>query len=298
MANTKEIKNRISSVKDTQKITGAMYMISSNKMRKARRELEETKPYFEEIDSEIKRIFRISENILNRYFFPPGPELDYEGTYGILAITADKGLAGAYNQNVIKTVQQLMKVHEDVQLFVVGEYGRRYFDAHNIPMEKTFLHTAQNPTLHRAREIATDLLYRYNRSQLAKIFIVYTDFSGGGGEGSARSTRLLPFHRHQFYEHRPEGEETVQHEFLGSIEEVLDGIVPSYLTGFIYSALVDSFCSEQNARMTAMDAANQNAEELLADLQVQYNHMRQNAITQEITEIASGAKGLLQAQKR
>ena len=296
MANTKEIKNRIKSVKDTQKITNAMYLIASTKLQKAKKELELTRPYFNELRSEVKHIFRKVKDINSVYFYPRTKVRDYEGTYGILVITADKGLAGAYNQNVIKEVNRLIKVHEDVKLFVVGEYGRHYFESHNAPIEEEFRFTDQNPTLDRAREISSYLLEKYLNKEIVKLFVVYTDFANGFSGGDALSTRLLPFHRDQFISEEHEKEEDPHFEFEPSVEAVLDNVMPSMLMGFVYSALVDSFCCEQNARMTAMDSANQNAENLIDDLQLQYNYLRQGAITQEITEISSGAKGL--ARKR
>lgn len=297
MANTKEIKNRIKSVHDTQKITNAMYLIASTKMQKAKGELDNTKPYFSALKEEIKRIFRHANGVSSQYFFPPSEKDELEGTYGILIITADKGLAGAYNQNVIKEAQKIIDEHKDVKLYVVGEYGRHYFDAHQIPIEHNFVYTAQNPTLGRAREICDVLLEDFNRHKLVKIFAVYTDFKGGLSGGEASSLRLIPFHRSHFYSDDQDADDPV-FEFEPSIEEVLDNIMPSYISGFIYSALVDSFCSEQNARMTAMDAANQNAQELLEKLRLEYNYIRQGAITQEITEISSGAKALKQKREK
>lgn len=296
MPSTKEIKNHIASVKDTQKITNAMYLIASTKMRKAKGELDLTRPYFDSLREEIKRIFRISEDINNRYFYPPQGEPELNGSNAYLVITADKGLAGAYNQNVIKEAMKIMKEHSAEghstdKLFVVGEYGRHFFASHNIPVEQSFLYTAQNPTLQRARDITLTLLDLYNKDEIDKIYIVYTDFAGGMNE-QACSTRLLPFHRADFITDTVEKAVTRPFDFYPSIETVLDNIVPSYISGYIYSALIDSFCSEQNARMTAMDSANQNAQKLLADLSVEYNHVRQGAITQEITEISSGAKSL------
>ena len=293
MANTTEIKARINSIKETRKITNAMYLIASTKLRKARGELEQTRPYFEVLRSEIKRVFRTANNIDSHYFYPPDREPELSGTYGCLVITADKGLAGAYNQNVLKEAQRLLADHSDTKLFVVGEYGRRFFTQHNIPIERMFLYTAQNPTLDRAREISALLLDQYDQGLLKKIFLVYTDMENGM-TACAHSTRLLPFHRTYFAPPEKEKKVMVPFEFEPSISAVLDGIMHSYLTGFIYSALIDSFCSEQQARMTAMDAANRNAEELLADLSLQYNRVRQAAITQEITEVTAGAK----AQKK
>ena len=293
MANAKEIKHRIAGVRDTQKITNAMYLIASTKMRKAKRELDQTRPYFDALQGEIKRIFRTAGDLDSPYFYPVGGERELPGDRAYLVITADKGLAGAYNQNVLREAQRQMEERGGgSKLFVVGEYGRQYFSAHKIPIEKSFLYTAQNPTLHRARDICALLLDFYRRGAVSKIYVIYTDFNGGQ-EASAKTIRLLPFHRAQFASPAAETERAVNSPFSFSptVAKVLDSIIPSYLTGFIYSALVDSFCCEQNARMTAMDSANQNAQELIDALGVQYNHVRQGAITQEITEIASGARG-------
>lgn len=295
MASTKEIKNHIASVKDTQKITGAMHLIASTKLRKAKSELDLTRPYFNAIQDEIKRIFRIAEDVESKYFYPITGEHEIPGSYGYLVITADKGLAGAYNQNVIKEALKLMKEHENPKVYVVGEYGRHYFTSHNIPIEQSFLYTAQNPTISRARVITQMLLDKFNQGELAKIFIIYTDMKNAVNSQTC-SERLLPFHRAQFI--IPGNKEKIvknPFEFVPSVETVLDNIVPSYVTGFIYSALIDSFCSEQNSRMTAMDSANQNAQKLLDELSVQFNHIRQSTITQEITEVSSGAKSMKNA---
>lgn len=292
MAGVKEIKAHIASVQDTQKITQAMYLIASAKMRKAKAGLDRTRPYFNAVQAEIKRIFRTDARVENRYFYPLEGKLPEGGTIGILVVTADKGLAGAYNQNVIKAAEEIMRSQSgEKELFVVGEYGRQYCKRHNIPIRRSFLYTAQNPTMQRAREIATVLLDAYDEGKLKKIFIIYTDMKNGL-KSEVRATRLLPFHRAQFTsDHR---DEQAAFSFEPSVGDVLDNIIPSYLSGFIYSALVDSFCCEQNARMEAMDAASRNAQKLLDELSLQLNHVRQSAITQEITEISAGA----QAQRR
>lgn len=297
MANTAEIKGRIDSIQETRKITNAMYLIASTKLRKARRELEQTRPYFEALRSEIKRVFRTANDVDSHYFYPPDREPELPGTYGCLVITADKGLAGAYNQNVLKEAQRLLEDHRDTKLFVVGEYGRRFFTQHHIPIERMFLYTAQNPTLDRAREISGLLLDQYDSGALKKIFVVYTDMENGM-DMQARSTRLLPFHRTYFDTPEKEKKVEVPFEFEPSVSAVLNGIMHSYFTGFIYSALIDSFCSEQQARMTAMDAADRNAEELLDELSLQYNRVRQAAITQEITEVTAGARAQRETSRK
>ena len=162
MASTAEIKSRIRSVEDTRKITNAMYLIASTKLRRARNDLDKTRPYFDALQAEIKRIFRTVRDVDSRVLLPPRPGTGGGGAYGCLVITADKGLAGAYNQNVIKEAQKLMEEHGDMQLFVVGEYGRHFFTQHHIPIEHTFLYTAQNPTMERAREISSLLLDKYD----------------------------------------------------------------------------------------------------------------------------------------
>ena len=146
MASTKEIKDRIESVRQTQKITNAMYLISSTKLRRAREDLAHTRPYFEALRAEIKRIFRTSSDIQNRYFYPPHEDDIKGGPYACLVITADKGLAGSYNQNAVKETMHILADHPGTKLFVVGEYGRHYFNQHQIPIEQSFLYTAQNPT--------------------------------------------------------------------------------------------------------------------------------------------------------
>ena len=295
MPNMKEIKNHIASVEDTRKITNAMYLIASTKLRKAKRDLDQTLPYFNALRGQIKRIFRTVDKVDNRYFFPASGEEDLPGDYGFLVITADKGLAGAYNQNAIRQAQELLEWHPDTKLFVVGEYGRRFFSQRGIPIEQSFLYTAQNPTMARAREISARLLDGFDRGELKEIFVIYTDMANAM-TFQARSTRVLPFHRTYF--DTPPGERAVTEpfEFLPSVRAVLHSMIPSYVSGFIYSALIDSFCCEQNARMTAMDSANQNAEGLLAELSLQYNRVRQSAITQEITEVSAGARA--QRQKK
>jgi len=291
MSDIKKIKNRIKGVKDTKKITNAMYLIASTKLSKAKSSLDAARPFFGAVSAEIKRIFRIDSDIKSKYFYPADGSSMPDSIIGCLVITADKGLAGAYNINVIKETQKIMERHAVTKLFVVGEYGRNYFAQRNIPIERSFLYTAQNPTIQRAEEISALLLDMYEKGQIQKLYVVYTDFQSARGE-RATSFRLLPFHRVQFVTPTVEKEVTKPFEFYPSMTDVLDQIVYSYVSGFIYGALVYSYCSEQNARMLAMDSANRNAEKILDELTVEFNRVRQGAITNEIIEISSGAKAL------
>ena len=293
MPSAREIRVRMNSIQQTRKITNAMYLISSAKLRKAKQEWDQTRPYFQALKAEVKRIFRTSGHVESRYLYPDEGELPPDGTYGFLVITADKGLAGAYNQNVLKEAHSLMQEHPQTKLFVVGEYGRQYFQRHQVPIERSFLYTAQNPTMQRAREITAELLDRFDKGELQKIFVIYTDMKNSLTE-NVSATRILPFHRSAFTAPTDEKRITEPFEFFPSVTQVLENIVPSYVSGFIYSALIDSFCSEQSARMNAMNSANENAEKMLGELALAYNRIRQAAITQEITEVSAGAR----AQKR
>ena len=300
MANTKVIKNRINSVRNTQKITNAMYLIASTKLRKAKADLDAVRPFFELFEREIKLIFEKRAGLKSEYFYPVTGRKPAE-SYAYLVITADKGLAGAYNMNVIKAASEELSIHKKTRLFVVGEYGRQYFNKHHIDIEQSFPYTAQNPTFRRAKDIALRLLAEYEAHRVDEVRIIYSD-SNGGGDAKVVIKRLLPFEREDFIgsnkivsRFKPyEGSARDEYEFIPDASEALSGIIPGYLAGYVYGALIDSFCSEQNARMTAMSSANDNAEGLLSTLQLEYNSVRQAAITQEITEVAAGAK----AQKK
>ena len=290
MASTSEIRRRIGSVRQTQKITHAMYLISQAKLRKAKQDLSNTRPYFDALQNEIGRVFNADSSVESRYLEPVQQPAKEEALRpACLLITADKGLAGAYNQNAIRQAQQYMADHPDTVLYVVGEYGRRWFAQRNIPIEKSFLYTAQNPTLGRARQIAELLLERYDAGEINAVVVIYTDMKNGL-EAVVRQAQLLPLHRERFIAAAANTAKDDVYEFIPSPNAVVNNAARSCLTGYIYSALVDSFCSEQSARMTAMNAADQNAEELLKDLSVQFNRARQAAITQEITEVSAGER--------
>ena len=290
MASTSEIRRRIGSVRQTQKITHAMYLISQAKLRKAKQELDNTRPYFQALQTEIGRVFNADSTIESRYLIPADPNAKpLPGVPACLLITADKGLAGAYNQNVIRQGQQLMAEHPGTALYVVGEYGRRWFAQRGVPVEKSFLYTAQNPTLDRARHIAELLLDRFDAGEINSIWIIYTDMKNGL-EATVHQAQVMPLHRERFHAATAATAGDAVYEFVPSAKAVLDNAARSCLTGYIYSALVDSFCSEQSTRMTAMNAADQNAEELLKDLSGQFNRARQAAITQEITEVSAGER--------
>ena len=245
MASTSEIRRRIGSVRQTQKITHAMYLISQAKLRKAKQELDNTRPYFQALQTEIGRVFNADSTIESRYLIPADPNTKpLPGVPACLLITADKGLAGAYNQNVIRQGQQLMAEHPGTALYVVGEYGRRWFAQRGVPVEKSFLYTAQNPTLDRARHIAELLLDRFDAGEINSVWIIYTDMKNGL-EATVHQAQVMPLHRERFHAATAATAGDAVYEFVPSAKAVLDNAARSCLTGYIYSALVDSFCSEQ-----------------------------------------------------
>ncbi len=296
MANTREIQSRMKSIKDTMKITNAMYMISSTKLRKARKELEETEPFFFTIQNMVARTLRHMPDMESRYL-EDGKGIEGKKR-GFLVITADKGLAGAYNHNVLKMAEDELKKSSEWKLYVVGELGRQYFAGRKIPVDEHFLYTAQNPSMDRARVIARRLIEDFTTGEIDEVNIIYTTMLNGI-QTEAKFERLLPLSSQKFAPKIDIPSSVIQEEFFfaPSPIAVLKSLVPNYTNGFIYGALVESFCSEQQSRMVAMEAANDSAKEMLQKLSVEYNRMRQAMITQEITEVVSGAKAQKQKKK-
>lgn len=293
MIESAEIKSRIMSVADTKKITDAMYMISSVKMRQAQKEVENTAPYFNALKEEIAVLYSRVPDIADRYFKLSEEAVKNGAKRAILLITSDKGLAGAYNHTSLNQCAEYVSSHNDTLLFVIGEYGRQYLMSKGIPFISDFNYSASVPTVWRARLIVADLLEYFDDGRVDEIEILYTDHINGG-LGKCKQTVLLPLELSGLIKPSAVSDET---EYFPSAKDVLLSVIPSYLTGFVYNSLVDGYCSEQQARMTAMSTASHNAEEMLKDLKLKYNRLRQASITREITEVTSGARALKRNKK-
>lgn len=295
MANMREIRNRIKGIQDIMKITNAMYLISSSKLKKARKTLLATEPYFVKLQETIHDILFYAPH-MHEIFFERREEIPEEDRkIGYLVITADKGLAGSYNHNVIKAAENEMAKHssKNTMLFVVGQVGRQYFLRKGVTVDCEFLYTAQNPTMYRAREISETILQLFQTRQLDDVYLIYTKMVTPI-KSEPVCTKILPLERRKF-ERRKAG--ALHAKFEPSPEVVMDRLVPNYLKGLIFGCMVESFSSEQNDRMVAMEAATKSAKEMLHDLDLMYNRARQGAITQEITEVAAGAKALKKQKK-
>lgn len=314
MANAREIQNRIDSIRDTMKITRAMYMMSSMKLRKAKQKLENTEPYFISLQEQIKDILYHYPDMQHLYFDNRNKDMkETVKKKGFVIVTGDKGMAGAYNLNVLKKARELIDQAEDYRLFVVGELGRQFFKSQGYPVEEKFVYSANNPSIHRARMMTEYIIDLYQKEELDEVYIILTRMVNSLSE-EAEIHRLLPLQTHKFLEE--EMLEKIQNEEGGidqnearklhddwyliypSPTEVLEKLVYNYVTGFFYGALVEASACEENARMLAMQSATNNAEAMLHDLSIEYNRVRQAAITQEITEVIGGAKALKKKKQK
>ena len=295
MANAREIQSRIKSVQDTMKITNVMYMISSSKMKKAKKVLEDTEPYFYNMQAAIARILRHIPDIQHPFFSVRHLVPQQERKTGIIVVTGDKGMAGAYNHNITKLTDEFMeKTPGYHKLYVLGMVGRQYYEKKSADVDGSFRYTVQKPTMHRARLISEEIVRAFLDRELDEVHIIYTQMQNAAVMEPV-DMQLLPLKKASFSPAQiPVGAPQEEIEMFPSADVVLDTMIPNYLTGVIYGCLVEAYASENNARMTAMQSSTDSAKKMLQDLSIQFNRARQAAITQEITEVISGAK----AQRR
>jgi len=298
----REIRERIGSIQQILKITNAMYLMSSSKLKKARSSLEATEPYFYKLQSTIESVLEHTPHTRQLYFDRREDIPEDKRKKGYIVITADKGLCGSYNHNILKYTEQKLDEAADLDncyLFVMGQVGRMYFQRRSrndkkASVDSQFLYTTQNPTLYRAKEVAELVLEKFEKRELDEVYVIYTDMVTSNLM-ETRTLRLLPFERRHFGK-TADGtlKKLPKASFMPSPEEVMNFLIPQYAKGIIYGAMVEAFCCEQQARMTAMDAATTSAKDMIKELSLLYNRARQAAITQEITEVCGGAQSLVE----
>jgi len=302
MASMREIKTRIKSIKETRQITKAMKLISAAKLKKARQQLEQTLPYFSKVKNTIANILMHSANKedLENVFFDLRKDKEGKKT-GFIVLSGDKGLAGGYNHNILKLAEDKIRQSTNPLLFVAGHMGRNYFSRNNFNLFKNFDYPVQNPTVYRAREIADIVLELFRTGELDEVYLLYTRMISAITL-EPLVMKLLPLDLEALTEdisHNERAEEEKSEilvddlfDYEPSPKAVFDVLIPKYVKGILYGALVQAYTSEQSARMSAMDSATSNADDMLQSLNLYYNRARQAAITQEISEIVGGASAL------
>ena len=287
MASMREIKRRKTSIQSTAQITKAMKLVSTVKFQKAKVKAETTRPYFDKMYETVSSILSRSGNIHHRYLMQGESQKK-----AVIVITSNRGLAGGYNSNVEKAVTSVGFNPADVQLYAVGSKGRDNLSKKGYAVAKDYGDVIEAPTYRAAMDIGRDVLNAFSSGEVGEIWMAYTVFKNTITH-IPKMIRLLPVAV-------PE-EETAEEKKDGSLllmnfepepEEVLDAVIPKYINSVIYGGMMDAVASENGARMTAMDNATSNAEDMIENLTLSYNRARQGAITQEITEIVSGAEAL------
>lgn len=291
MANIKEISDRMSGIKDTMKITNAMYLIASSKLQKARKNMEQVQDYFQTIDSTIDDILSHMPDMEHIYLESISNKPVASARKAYILITADKGLAGAYNLNVIKKLEKELADNPGAKIFVAGQVGRQFFQKKQANMDTEFLYSSQHPSLQRARSMTVEILDQFHADRIDEVYIIFTQMKNVLHSETVM-LKLLPLSRKQFC--KSGNAAGGQESFFPDPVSVFNQIAPITMHGIIFSALTESYCVELNDRMMAMDSASKNAAEMLRNLQLNYNRTRQGNITQEITEVIAGSR----AQKK
>lgn len=305
MSNLKEIKNRIQSVKSTQKITRAMKMVAAAKVKKAENTVKMSRPFTKELVSMFQKLLnsvgtysaqslKIKSAIDN---YPELLQVREIKSVGLLVITSNKGLAGAYNANVVRktiqTIENYKKQGIKTILFVVGQKGlstlKRKCKDINCNIVKSYISVANDPSGEGAKIIIEDIAEYYTSHEIDKIEVITTRFKNMMSY-SVESWEILPLKGlNDDYERLHDNIIEPIMEFIPDMHHILQKIVPMYMTNILYQSLLEAQASELASRMTAMSAACTNAEKMLNELSIEYNKTRQFAITQEIIEVVSGA---------
>jgi F-type H+-transporting ATPase subunit gamma len=294
MASLRDVRLRMRAIEQTLKVTKAMNLISTAKLRKGRKMLADTVPYFSRIQKSMYDILS-SEGHIESQFFRKS-DASKSCRTAVIVITSDKGLAGGYNANVYRQVTDLCsKVQNPVLILIGGPVGYRYFVHSPYVILENFTFHPQIPTVEHAGEVTEYVVSQYLWGIFDSIHIVYTNMFS--------MVRLMPTEhqiiplvkekiQNDIFEIGGEKRVDLKFEFLPSTGAVFDMLVPQYIKGVIYGAMVEAYASEQSSRMKAMDEASKSAEEMLASLKISYNRARQAGITQEMAEITGGSTAL------
>ena len=290
MPSSKLLKERIESIQDTMKITNAMYLISSSKLRKARQNYQNVLPYFTRMRDTISRVVpHLPDEPVHPFFHEREKENPIRA---YVVLTADKGMAGAYNQNLLKFLKEQCGSDPNARFYVIGQTGYRALLHKDPRLVEEFHYGATAPTLQRARDITGDAIDDFKSGKLDEIYLIYTKIQNALTSEPVME-RLLPLDRaHLTPAPKGLGDPRGEVELVPAAWTVFEQPAPIYMHGMIFGAMTESFCAEQSARMTAMDSATKSANDMIRDLQLEYNRTRQGSITQEITEIIGGASAV------
>lgn len=279
---TREIKRRIKGIGSTRQITKAMELVSSTKVRQRRIKLEKTRPYYNTVLKSIKEVLK---NVSIKH-----PLLQQREVKKALYITlnADRGLAGGYNSNINRLIDNKFKDNKDsISLITVGTKSRDFFKGRGYEVLESFVGISETPSFADAKTIGEMAMKLFIDGEIDEINVVFTKFISTISY-EPQILKLLPSEKIQKEDENPRAIV----DFEPSPEEVLEYLIPKYVESSIYGALIESSTSEQSARQAAMKAATDNANDIIDELNMVYNRARQAAITIELSEIVAGAEAL------
>jgi F-type H+-transporting ATPase subunit gamma len=300
MPTQREVQDRISSVKNVQKITRAMEMVAAARLRRAEQRIEHLRPYAGAIRRMTRQAAEAAENVPN---LPILAEHEEMKQVGLLLVTGDRGLAGAFNSQILRAGLQAGSEHEsegrDIAWYASGRRGVSSLAFRGHEVTGSYIGFTERPAYGDARHIAEELMAAYVDGKVDEVEIFYNGYISPLTQEVRRET-LLPLQQATILEGAEEDEEDEERpehralvEYEPDPEEILQRLVPDYVEISVYRALLESAASELGARMTAMRNASQNAGELIDDLTLEMNRARQAEITQEILEVVAGAEALV-----
>lgn len=286
MATMREIKRRRGSIQSTQQITKAMKLVSTVKLQKARGRAENSKAYFEYMYKTVTSMLAKAGDVDHPYL--KGGNSD---NIGIVVITSNRGLAGGYNANIARMIVGSELPKEKVRLYTVGRKGADGLARKGYTIAADYSDVIDEPTFADAKEMSKQLLTDFANGEIGEIYVAYTEFKNTVSH-VPKLMKLLPVNPEDLQAEQDGQDELALMNFEPNEEEAISLLIPKYLTSILYGAFVEAVASENGARMQAMDAATNNAEEIINDLELKYNRARQGAITQELTEIIAGAEAI------